>query len=403
MKQHRKKHEILSYIYQLRTLSYLEIKEFFFDRDNLSENYCSKIVKEMLSEKTIEKVGYHKSEAYYFITKTGIKYLSEYGLIKVGRGNTEAIPLALPPYKLKIDDKNVKHQIALNHFTLRLEELTEFDYYDEKYISLIFKNMRPDGLAVTDDICYFLEMDMNTENKRQLREKWEHYRHFLNTTEYSEMNRPVKVLFILGGGITDKSKRKIYLRHQIADNLSDKVSADFNFYFGTEPTLLRDVSRDNKAVIKSVLQGRGFRVGKGTLSDNSLSGYTFDFYAYEEGNGGKIISRGGESEEFVIDDMTDGNLYSYIKLKSISGISSMFKHKHGRDIKYLLIVNSEREAMEYIAETGGEIVYFSTIERLQKLPLHSAIFQVDKLGNIWHFSEESLRVRVDEERLKKAI
>lgn len=66
-----------------------------------------------------------------------------------------------------MDEKIVNHQLSLNEFVLRFRDNYSFpfSYYDEKYVSQIFSDMRPDGLLKINDNYYFLEMDMCSERK----------------------------------------------------------------------------------------------------------------------------------------------------------------------------------------------------------------------------------------------
>ena len=392
-----KKLEILSYIYQLRSLAYSEINKFLFEKDNLSESYCHKLIREMVAEKVLEKMGFHKKDMYFFITSSGIKELKKHGYYKLFAPYTSPLPLLLPAHKLKINESNIHHQLELNLFVLSYGTSHSFDYYDEKYISLIFSGMRPDGIIQENGTMLFLEMDMNTEGKRALLEKWKHYRNFLKSEEYYNMRDKVLVLFILGGGITEESKRATYLREQITTYLSDYIADDFNFIIGTEQAILNTLDTDNSSIIKTAIKKNGYNVQKGTVNDGSLSGYTFDLYLNMLSPEGRLITKGGYTEEYVLDDMTDSNIYSYAKLKNANSFMSAFKFQHNRELKYIVVTKTEEDAYRYFLEIPeNNNIYFTTPSRLSKASLHAALFQMSRDKRKWHFSEDSLGAGIEE-------
>ena len=173
IKYNKLNHEILSRLYQFRVLSYSEIYNYIFKSKNLKESYCDKILKTVLLKNGFaKKSGYYKSEATYQITQKGINYLKKTGIIKLDGLSLEDDPLMLTASELRMKENIVKHQTSLAHFILEWSSTDRFDYYDEKYVSKILNGVKPDGLVITDDIYYFVEMDMNTERKTSLLKKW---------------------------------------------------------------------------------------------------------------------------------------------------------------------------------------------------------------------------------------
>lgn len=81
----KKEHQILSYIYQLRTLSFHQIFHYLFLPDGCSESYCSKLLKTLVSTGLITKQGFYKTDCYYFITTKGISCLKNYGILSFGK------------------------------------------------------------------------------------------------------------------------------------------------------------------------------------------------------------------------------------------------------------------------------------------------------------------------------
>ncbi len=385
-------HLILSYLYQLRALSYQEIKEFIFD--DITEEYLYKILKNLIKDEYIEKIGWYKEEAYYQLLQKGVRYLDSYGIIGVGNNVSTAIPLLLPANKIKLNSRNINHQLELNHFVLRRAKEKTFEYYDEKYISTIIKGARPDGVIV-DDKLLFLEMDMNTEREKALNEKWQHYRNFLTSDSFYNIDKDILGLFILGGEIKDSSKRKSYLNEQILKMLPDMLSKRFNFIIGTEERLFSILNSNTKTAIAEAFKNKGYQLNKGEVSNGAFSNFAFDLYINKLSPEGSIQLKDGEVEEYVIDDLTDENLYSLHKIQAIATIESGFRYKYKRHIKYIAIVEDEDTAFRICKELGvfNDNIYFTTLSRLRSSSLYPALFQFNENGQGWSFSENSLKVK----------
>lgn len=388
------RHSVLSALYQLRALSYQEIREFIIP--GLSGSYLDKILKELIRQGYMEKRGTLKKNFTYQITQKGVRYLVQYGIKGIGDGEMRDIPVLLPSSRIRLSDHILPHQISLNHFVLRWAKKRRFDYYDERYVSAIMTGVRPDGIIVEDRL-YLLEMDMGTERERALSEKWEHYRDFLRSGSCYVMDRDMLGMFIIGG-YGDPSKRRTFLRRQMLTMLPDLLSPRFNFVVGTEDELLGMIDRDDGGWIRQYFEDMGFGVGSGTSPDGAFGGFRFDHYMNKLTPDGKLVMRNGEAEEYLVDDLTDGNMYSLYKLSSISSVESSFSYKYRRTIKLIAIVGSEEEGFGICRDLDvfdGK-VYLTTPSRLRSLPFNNALFQVDKRGNRWHFSEEDLRVRIGE-------
>ena len=66
-----------------------------------------------------------------------------------------------------LEKKIISHQLSLNNFALsfRHNYPSDFTYYDEKFVSQIFSDIRPDGIIKLGNNYFFLEMDMCSERK----------------------------------------------------------------------------------------------------------------------------------------------------------------------------------------------------------------------------------------------
>lgn len=80
-------------------------------------------------------------------------------------------------------------------------------------------------------------MDMCSERKALLIEKWKNYRSFLTSQDTYKVNGSIKVLFILGGRNQLFSTRTKNLQSYIIENLWDILCPDSDFYIGSFETL----------------------------------------------------------------------------------------------------------------------------------------------------------------------
>ena len=386
-----KQHKILSHLYQLRVLSYQEIKEFVVK--DAADGYLTQMMFHLVNDNYIKKYGRYVDRepvSSFQITRKGVSYLNENGLLEIA-GNTLHISPLLPAKDINIAQDKAKHQMSLNHFVLRWAEKEDFEYFDEKHISSFITGARPDGVIVKGDYL-FLEMDMGTEGASALEEKWQHYRNFLTSKSYYDIQKNIMVLFILGGKEkNDPSKRRSMLRKQIMRAFPDILSDKFNFVIGTEDELFEIMEGDRKNDIIQCFGEKGFRLGNGIRDRGALNGFNFDLYALKQ------FSE-KENEEFIIDDLTDGNIYSLCKIAAINSIESTFKYKYDRFIKVIEVVRSEEEAYRICSDLDmfHEKIYFTTLSRLRSYPLNTALFQMDKSGNRWHFLEDNLRINIEE-------
>ena len=80
-------HYILSFLYQLRTMSYTQIATYLLRQSSTS--YCNKLIKSMVADKLIEKQGFYLADSYYFITTHGISKLKKFGILPICQSDNE--------------------------------------------------------------------------------------------------------------------------------------------------------------------------------------------------------------------------------------------------------------------------------------------------------------------------
>lgn len=386
---------LLSKLYLLRTVSYRQIRTYIYE--NYTKRYTDKILGEMQAEKLIKKCGYYNESAYFFITNRGIQYLREYGITDIGGKDTE-VREDISAGDLSLRDVLVNHQLSLNEFVLKFEaEFTgDMKYYDEKYVCLLTKNIRPDGVLLYGGVYYFLEMDMNTERQTSLMKKWERYRYFLSSGREKQFNYPIRVLFIMGGATPKKTGRKYALWKYIYSNLADLTGENFDILIGTQDELFSYIRNENP--VTSLMKKQGFTATTGKFKTGVLADYRFDGYCFLR-NGDKIKSNEIMAFEFILDDLSYGSIYVIHKIACYDMIKSLSEHDYGREINYLVLLSSEKDAEKLVSLLGRCPVYFTTKKRLSTLPLNKAVFIINSSGEIYNFNNSWNRT-VKEEKIE---
>jgi hypothetical protein len=312
--------------------------------------------------------------------------------------------------ELKIHPKNINHQLALNQFVVDFSKQAVnivYKYYDEKYVSQ-FANIRPDGMLTIMDTDFFIEMDMATESRRQLLQKWDNYRNFLLSAEFAYKDRNIVILFIIDG--TEKVKERIDLiRHTIYERLADKMDADFDMYIATRQEMLTILT--NKLIpslkfgdqtiqtISPVLAKHQFVLSSGEPLREVMQGATYKYYLRKLDNKQRLIVEDGRIQEFLLDDYRDSPLSVINKILYLDKRNLFFRDKFKRDIGYIVIGSTEAELfhqLKLMEMVNIPYVYFTTISRLESLAFHEALFIFDQLGNVYHFMNVGLQTTVFE-------
>ena len=180
----------LKSIYDFRGLSLSQIYELHYmksiknEQGVVSDNYCRKKMSAFVSAGFLEKVSNGVLELY-FLTSPGIDFIKSRFDLPANIYDPKKQVVKRGYYRaseLKIAPKFLNHQYHLNQFMIKFKNMEldiPYRYYDEKHIST-FRGIRPDGLLNMLDTDFFIEIDMSTESQKQLSEKWDNYRHFLN-------------------------------------------------------------------------------------------------------------------------------------------------------------------------------------------------------------------------------
>lgn len=412
--------DILYYIYNYRCLTENQICQLHFSKEKSFEHNLSSIkgrIQELCELDLIKKVEYLKGDEYvYFLTPFGIKAIRYFFELPTNIYDANKKVVKRGYYRaseLKILPKNINHQVHLNQFVIDFQSLNldiTWKYFDEKHIGQ-YANIRPDGILSVLDTDFFLEMDMGTENQKQLQAKWENYRNFIASREYAYREKRITLLFIVAN--TAQIKERIDLvKYTIYERLLDVLDSEFEIYVGSSNNLLLLLERrlipsckgedPYSAKIKKLLQEKhNFIVTEGEHLQDIFHGTKFTYYIHKVDENNKILIEDDRVQEFIVDDYFFEPASVISKIAYMDKNNSLFKHRFNRNISYLVIGKSEEQLyndLKMMDLIGLKNIFFSTYRRLRTKPFHEALFQFDLLGNIHHFANNGLEERIFEEK-----
>ena len=179
-------------IYQHRCLNAQLLDSYVYQDIDTGPQQDSTKAGKLVEFGLIEMVEYGQKYPALFLTTLGIKTVEATSgetlrALYQFDGGKQTLPLA---HDLKMNPKIINHQMHLNSFAMELASYAggqaSFRYFDEKLMPPASNFMMPDAMAELDNCYLFLEMDMGTEAKGRLAQKWNSYRTFLN-------DRPVSI------------------------------------------------------------------------------------------------------------------------------------------------------------------------------------------------------------------
>lgn len=399
----------LKSIYDLRCLTANQIYQLHYSTNKnntlVSDSYSKRKIKLFLDLNVIEQVCYNTNKYAYFLTSLGVDLIRVvYNLPNnildsqrkvVSRGY-------LRPSELKINTKLITHQLYLNQFYIDFLKLqfTSFKYEDAKH-SKFLKDVSPDAFLVAGDIQFFIEMDLGTESKKLLNEKWQHYRAFLKSNDFSFEERKIVVLFIIEN-VTNIEKRKDLVRYSIYEEILDLIDKDFDIYIGSKKEILTLLK--NKFLFKESTLNEEFKndtYSLLSLHDNLQikPAHTLCNYIESADNFTHFVryknTENNELVHFFVDDHYFSPTSTFYKIANFEQTSNLFYNIFTTKIKLLLIVDSEQSIFDELSTLRimDPNVFFTTKERLQTLSFEEALFQLDRSGNYYSF-KNSLSNRI---------
>lgn len=386
-------------IYHHRCLDEELLYKHFYSKENIKRAHAEERIRELTQMGYLTHVDYGGEYSALF--------LSEAGVACANRLMVEPDPnmKSVTSYHLKMKEQIIRHQLSLNAVALDFKAEAKkrkipYRYYDGKFMEFNAEVM-PDALIQTNEYDIFLEMDMASERTAELLYKWGNYRSYLNTTSFLCKEKKTIVFFLLCN-VTDPGVRRYYVLSSIGQGLLDKITRKFDIYIDTPDRLLDFLFNelltppDNIKDIQSALRLHGFSLTPAKPLNEFITGPSYEFYVRMLSDKSKqVMIKDGRAQEFLLDNAI--NCLPASCLTKVIGHNSQtlgLTSKAGRAIPYLVLVEGEKLVsadLSSVNARGVRNVYFTTLQRLRdSVTFPEALFQIDQMGRISHFSDFAL-------------
>jgi hypothetical protein len=362
------------------------------------------------------EVPYGDGQSALFLTTAGVSTLQAIFGDELNQyyRSGEALVSLPKSSQLKINPVKIPHQMSLNEFALTFDRYamgtgTPYQYFDDKMMQKAAYFMMPDAVIELPDRFLFLEMDMGTERPSYLAKKWGAYQGFLRSPRPPYDRKPIVMLFILKG-VKNLDLRKKGVAKSLMTYLPDWFNGRFDVFLGSPEELHEVVEskflgkrnglherREN--VLKLLWETHGLAPSRPTFLDKL--DYPIDYYIRSLNRDGTVAVEGGRPVEFLLDIWIDGRMSALRNVARNNGLSHQTREQAGRSMRHLVVLPNEKAAysiLEMIRSEQPKEIYFTTLERLEKYELPEALFAIDALDNLVHFSDWSLRPTVHERR-----
>ena len=414
-------------IYLYRCLTYKQIfKMHFLKKFDSVTNFEDEILKKWIALGIAKKIYFKHNNYVMFLTTRGVDILRiEYDFpSNILDSNKQVIQRGyFRANELEMHPRLINHQVHLNQFVLDFKRYcnvsdkeygtnlyNKLKYFDEKHISS-HQSIRPDGLLSLMDIDFYIEMDMSTESKKQLEEKWERYRRFLlsQSTKNIQNERKIIVLFIVEKS-KDLEKRKNLVKLTTSQVLLDQFDSQyFDLHVGSSKEMLNIVFNNilpsfecrsqNQNSLLSILSKEDFLVSHGYNIKHRFENIEYDYYIRKVNKDNSLKMENKRPIEFLVDDYRDGSMCVLNRISYHMKNNVLFKNTYGRDIPLLVIIQSLKSIMTDLELIdfnfdSNSLVYFLNLEEVQGNNIIESVFQIDGLGNIYKFKDYSLSSKI---------
>lgn len=400
---------VLNAVYRHRCLNALLLYQYFYIEANGDIEYIQARIQYLVMEKLLEEVGCGTEYPALFLTTLGVETVK---VLAIQGKRMEKVTKSA--YDLKINSKNIPHQMALNKFVLgitaQIGGSVDYRYYDGKFMPPTAGSLMPDGMFEFCGHIVFLEMDMGTERSPHMARKWDNYRAFLESKSSFYQGKDITMLFILEN-VKVLSQRQRTVWSSIGRFLIDKIDGSFEIYADAPAVLqsillakLKGVAPHLKAVIayKSLITAHGFSISEAQFG--KITHFEFDGYIRKLTPARKVMIQDDRPQEFLLDIWLDGRLSVLHKILYYHDIERRFIANATRNVPYLVVVPDERWVNRILALCSArevQDVFYTTADRLGNGRFNEAVFRLDERGTIYHFSNMGLKETVYERRFKE--
>ena len=403
--------EVLHNIYLLRCLTVSQIYLNYYQEDYTGvQDFRNKKLHELLETGAIEEILFSADNSAIFLTRLGIDVVvSEFKIpINIVNKNGQVSRGYHRAHELKLQPKNIPHQVHLNQFMIDFKTIYQYknltipwEYYDEKYLSQ-YRKIRPDGMIRMLDVDLFLEMDMSTESKAQLTEKWKNYKWFLNSAEHRN-DQKVIVLFIIEN--TDLiENRKNLIKLTAGDIVLDDIDDTFEIIVGTKEELLTivfnqlipDIKKTNyrKANIVNLLTSRyGFNVSDASILQKKLGNQDYGFFVRKLDESNNLLVEYNRIQGFLVDYCYRDSLSTIAKISYLDSNLAEFNYYYKWKPSYIIITDDLEhlyQDLKLFKLDRLNNIYYTTISDLQSNIFPHALYQFDYNGELYTFEDSGL-------------
>ena len=403
--------EVLHNIYLLRCLTVSQIYLNYYQEDYTGvQDFRNKKLHELLETGAIEEILFSADNSAIFLTRLGIDVVvSEFKIpINIVNENGQVSRGYHRAHELKLQPKNIPHQVHLNQFMIDFKTIYQYknltipwEYYDEKYLSQ-YRKIRPDGMIRMLDVDLFLEMDMSTESKAQLTEKWKNYKWFLNSAEHRN-DQKVIVLFIIEN--TDLiENRKNLIKLTAGDIVLDDIDDTFEIIVGTKEELLTivfnqlipDIKKTNyrKANIVNLLTSRyGFNVSDASILQKKLGNQDYGFFVRKLDESNNLLVEYNRIQGFLVDYCYRDSLSTIAKISYLDSNLAEFNYYYKWKPSYIIITDDLEhlyQDLKLFKLDRLNNIYYTTLSDLQSNIFQHAIYQFDYNGELYTFEDSGL-------------
>ena len=403
--------EVLHNIYLLRCLTVSQIYLNYYQEDYTGvQDFRNKKLHELLETGAIEEILFSADNSAIFLTRLGIDVVvSEFKIpINIVNENGQVSRGYHRAHELKLQPKNIPHQVHLNQFMIDFKTIYQYknltipwEYYDEKYLSQ-YRKIRPDGMIRILDVDLFLEMDMSTESKAQLTEKWKNYKWFLNSAEHRN-DQKVIVLFIIEN--TDLiENRKNLIKLTAGDIVLDDIDDTFEIIVGTKEELLTivfnqlipDIKKTNyrKANIVNLLTSRyGFNVSDASILQKKLGNQDYGFFVRKLDESNNLLVEYNRIQGFLVDYCYRDSLSTIAKISYLDSNLAEFNYYYKWKPSYIIITDDLEhlyQDLKLFKLDRLNNIYYTTISDLQSNIFPHALYQFDYNGELYTFEDSGL-------------
>ncbi len=419
-------------LYKYRCLSFDQIYFLHYSKSKLGTRdvdtgYMRRRMAQFKKDGLIEKMTKVERDCppLFSLTTDGIKVVRTYFNLAVDEEHEDGIFATDLSYaEIKVEPKFAFHQFYLNSFAINFNKMfadvKDYTYVDERHMTKS-QNIRPDGLSIIKaqktiingqeifipETHFFLENDMGTESIAKIRQKFERYRAFIDSSQYNANIRMVVLFICKDNQLTvkdcvDNSQIKNYqessgikrriknIKKAVSEAMLDYIKGDIEVFVGTQPKLL--------AAIKCLYLPQYFGMDQRTFLPNVynvLSACHGNVLELKEIDKLLKFTNNIEYNYYAKSDVFHksfiflecfGDPMSVIyKLEHHKKNTLAFRQTMHRELNLVIIANKEDSlvAINNVCELSNpkySAIMCTTVKRLKELPLEQALFQFTSYG-----------------------